>query len=104
MTVCFTRAICDTNGCGYEAISYCRYPVTRHGRTTTCNRRMCSRCCSAGHHCPPHARIAPEQLIKICTACLTASCPSGDMVCTKPGANRLVTRATYLNLLSFGIL
>lgn len=104
MATCYTRAICATNGCGYEAISYCRYPVTRNGRQVMCNRRMCSRCCSANHHCPPHARIAPEQLLTICAACLTASCPAGLMVCATPAKTRSVTRTQYLSILSFGIL
>lgn len=102
--VCQQRVICDTNGCGYPAVAYCRYPVTRRGRQVMCNRRICQRCASVNQHCPPHARIAPESLIQICTECLTASCPSGLHVCTKPGKTRLVTGAQWKTILSFGVL
>lgn len=99
------RVACSTAGCARQALYFCRYPVTRRGRTEHCRRPMCARCCSTDdRHCPPHARIAGEQLVKICAACLTSSCPSGDMVCTTPEKTRLVTRAQYRSILSFGIL
>lgn len=100
----YTRVPCSTTGCTKPAIYFCRFPVKRRGRTEQCRRPMCQRCSSSDRHCPPHARIAPEALIKICAACLTASCPAGLMVCTKPEATRLVTKGQYLSILSFGIL
>lgn len=102
--VCSVRTACATVGCRKAATTFCRFPITRQGRQSYCNRPMCSTCAKGGRHCPPHARIAPEALITICSACLTASCPSGDMVCAAPGPRRQVTRAVYLNILSFGIL
>lgn len=100
----YTRVPCSTTGCTKAAVHFCRYPIMRNGRQTFCNRRVCQRCANADRFCPPHARLGAEALIKICTTCLTSSCPSGSMVCSSPGPTRLVTRATFLNILSFGIL
>jgi len=105
MVACYKpRVICSTAGCTKAALYFCRYPVTRRGRTEQCRRPLCQRCSNDDRHCPPHSRIAGESLVKICSACFTASCPSGEMVCAAPGPARLVTRAQYLTNLSFGLL
>lgn len=104
MTACYARARCDTAGCPGYATGYCRYPVTRRGRTSTCNRRMCRACASAAQHCPPHARSGQEQLVKICTQCFASSCAHGELCCPSPGSTRLVTSAQWKTMLSFGVL
>jgi len=102
-------ARCSTTGCRHPATVLCRFPVKRHGRSATCNRMVCAGCASKpDRFCPPHARgvvsgAAPE-LVKICGACLTASCVHGEMRCRKPGPQRLVTVAEWKRLLSFGVL
>lgn len=104
MTVCYTRVRCDTTGCRGDAVHFCRYPVTRHGRQTTCNRRMCSRCADTDRHCPPHARSGKAQLVQICATCFSSSCAHGEIACHSPGKTRMVTTAQWKTLLSFGLL
>jgi hypothetical protein len=51
---------CATPGCANRADKQCDFPVTRNGKTATCDRHICSRCAvskgSALDFCPPHAR------------------------------------------------
>jgi hypothetical protein len=101
-------ARCATTGCRKPATVLCRFPVTRRGRTTACNRMVCTSCASKpDRYCPPHARglvtgAAPE-LVEICSACYTASCVHGEHRCPTPGRRRKVTVREWKRLLSFGV-
>jgi hypothetical protein len=59
--VCASRVRCATSTCRGEGTLLCDYPVTRRGRQTTCNRRICRGCAkpitSSTDYCPPHGRI-----------------------------------------------
>lgn len=103
-------ARCSTTGCNKPASVLCRYPVKnrRTGRTTACNRFVCTGCASADKLCPPHARgvVAGkvDPLITICSACFTLSCVAGEMPCERRGSTRQVTVAQWKTLISFGVL
>lgn len=103
------RASCATTGCAGAGTLLCDYPVTRRGRQTTCNRRVCRRCAVALgpglDFCPPHARAATDSLVIICKACLTSSCAAGELPCERRNeGTRTVSIAQWKTLLSFGIM
>lgn len=103
------RVACATVNCTGAGTILCDYPVTRRGRQTTCNRRVCRSCAVALGTgldlCPPHARAGVEQLVTICAACFTSSCASGELPCEKRAdGTRTVTIAQWKTLLSFGVL
>jgi hypothetical protein len=54
------RRNCATPGCRNHADKQCDFPVTRNGKSATCDRYICSPCAiSKGRDldfCPPHAR------------------------------------------------
>lgn len=103
MPTCAVRARCQTNRCRGHASVLCRYPVTRNGRSTRCNRHVCGACASDGF-CPPHARAGAAQLVRMCSRCYMQSCAYGDMRCPNPGPVQLVTHQQWLTLISFGVL
>lgn len=55
---------CQTPHCGRSASKRCDYPVTRNGKTETCDRCLCSLCAvSQGvnrDYCGPHARASEK--------------------------------------------
>lgn len=98
------HAQCQTSGCRKPATVLCKFPVTRHGRSVQCNRHICAGCASRERYCPPHSRVAPEALVKICAVCYSSSCAHGELPCDRAGQTRMVNVAQWKTLLSFGAL
>lgn len=104
---------CQTAGCPGNGAVLCDFPVTRRGRQTTCNRRVCRSCAKTlgggQDFCPPHARAAEQDggaLVTVCASCLSASCGMRDEGYTCAARNeagtKLLSVSQWKTALSFG--